>query len=52
MGFLINEDDKLTKELRKTKQDQNKILYGLTDEQIQDVKLKLPPPSEVAIFDL
>lgn len=38
--------------MREEKQERNKELYGLTPEQIEDIRQKLPPPSEVAIFSI
>ncbi len=52
MGFLVNEDDKLTKELRLQKQAFNEEKYGLKLEKIEETKKLLPPPSEVSIFHL
>ena len=52
MGFLVNQDDKLTKAVREQKQERNKQLYGLSDKQIEEIKLLLPPPHDVQIFNL
>ena len=45
MGFLINEGDKLTAEGRKQLQIFNQEKYGLTEEELE--KIKLPAPTKV-----
>jgi 5-bromo-4-chloroindolyl phosphate hydrolysis protein len=52
MGFLINEEDMLTKEEKLKRQANNKEKYGLTKEEVKEIKKQLPPPSEVEIFSL
>ncbi len=52
MGFLINEEDMLTKEEKLRRQAHNKQEYGLSKEQVKEIKKMLPPPSEVEIFSL
>lgn len=52
MGFLINENDKMTKEERLAKQKHNFETYGLSKEKIKEIKKLLPPPSEVEIYSL
>jgi hypothetical protein len=41
MGFLVNDGDKVTKEKRLILQQEAQAKYGLTEEQIRDIKL--PP---------
>ena len=52
MGFLVNEGDKLTPALKTERQEYNKKHYGLSASQIEEIRLKLPPPSDCAIFSL
>lgn len=52
MGFLINEEDMLTKEEKLRRQAHNKEQYGLSEDEIEEIRRKLPPPSEVEIFSL
>jgi hypothetical protein len=50
MGFLVNDGDKLTKELRIKKQQEAQEEYGLTPEEIAN--LKLPPKTEVECYSV
>ena len=50
MGMIVNTGDKLTAELRKKKQAENKINFGLTDEQVEN--LKLPAKTAVQIYSV
>jgi hypothetical protein len=45
MGFLVNDGDKKTKEERLIMQQEAQAKYGLTEEQIRNIKL--PPRTEV-----
>ena len=49
-GLIVNQGDKLTTEEKKTKQAANQILYGLTPEQVKEIKL--PAPTAVQIFSV
>ena len=46
MGFLVNQGDKLTKERRMELQKRNQEEYGLSDDQLAEIRLQLPAPSE------
>jgi len=39
MGFLVNEGDKLTKEIKIELRRKNEELYGLTEEELKAIKL-------------
>lgn len=49
-GQIINTGDKLTAEQKQQKQAENQKEYGLTEEQIRDIKL--PAPTAVQIFNV
>lgn len=48
MGFLVNDGDKLTKELRAIKAAEAEKKYGLTKEELEAIKL--PPKTEVTCY--
>lgn len=50
VGVLINQEDKLTKEIKQQRKQVNKIKYGLPRDFYQ--KIKLPPPTEIKVFCL
>ena len=50
MGFLINEGDKLTAQGRKDLQAVNEAEYGLSKEELEN--LKLPAPTQVKIYSI
>ena len=49
-GFLVNQGGKLTRQERQVLIEQNRKRYGLTEEQIEEIKL--PPPCHVEIYDM
>ena len=42
MGLIVNQGDKMTAEIKKEKQAENQLKYGLTAQQIKDIKLPAP----------
>lgn len=50
VGVLINQEDKLTKEQKQQRQILNKQKYGLPRDFYQ--KIRLPPPTEIKVFNL
>ena len=50
MGFLVNEGDKLTAELKKQKQIEAQNQYGLSQEQLDEIKL--PPTLQVKVYNI
>ena len=50
VGVLINQEDKLTKEIKLQRKQENKIKYGLPRDFYQ--KIRLPPPTEIKVFNL
>ena len=50
MGFLVNDGDKLTKAGRERLQELNQEKYGLSEEELEN--LKLPAPTEVKIYSI
>ena len=50
MGFLVNDGDKLTKEKAAILQQQNREKYGLTEAEIEAIKL--PPRTNVAVYSI
>ena len=50
MGLIVNQGDKMTAEIKKEKQAENQLKYGLTAQQIKDIKL--PAPTAVQIFSV
>lgn len=50
MGFLVNEGDKLTAELKKQKQIEAQKEYGLSPEQLAEIKL--PPTLQVKVYNI
>lgn len=50
MGFLVNQGGKLTTEEKDALRSVNQKRYGLSEEQIELVKL--PPPCHVEIYDI
>ena len=50
MGFLVNEGDKLTAELKKQKQIEAQNQYGLSQEQLAEIKL--PPTLQVKVYNI
>ncbi|CDW81052.1 UNKNOWN [Stylonychia lemnae] len=50
MGFLVNQGGKLTPEEKAQLQAMNHGKYGLTPEQVEQIKL--PPPCSVEIYDI
>ena len=49
-GFLVNQGDKLTHEIKKQLQLDMQDKYGLTDDYIDNV-LKLPPKSKCKVYE-
>ena len=50
MGYLINEGDKLTIEGRKKLQAYNQEIYGLSEEEVKNIRL--PAPTKVQIYSI
>lgn len=50
MGFLVNEGDKLTAELKKQKQIEAQAQYGLSSEELANIKL--PPTLQVKVYNI